>query len=85
MAGSGQMVLGEVGDWRGWGWGAKSRGGLGTGNRIRSPEGSVQCLPHTLGCTWVGGSGVSEMCLAVSMKVQSINPEKVRGKLNMLS
>lgn len=74
------MVLGVVGDLEEADW----KGGLGISDMICSPEGSVQHLPHTLGYVYADIS-LSEMWLAASMKVQSINPEKVRGKLNMQS
>lgn len=50
------------------------------------PEGSVWFLPHILGYVYVGIFFLlSEMWLAVSVKVKSTNPEKSRRKLNMQS
>lgn len=81
-----------VGRWR---WGRWETGGAGGGKLSRgegwrwaarsSPQKVQFSARHTHLAIHMQGFFLSEMWLAVSMKVQSINPEKVRGKLNMQS
>lgn len=80
------------GQWAdGAGGGGRLAGKQSLGESWRQETRSVLLKAHFSAChTHLairvgGGCGVSEICLAVSMKVQFINPEKVRGKLNMPS